>query len=199
MLAKHKNYEYLKSESKTSPLKISLNNGKTLLLYAEEFVHCKSGTVDCDRIPSHHPQLTSKERLDSNEEVYYYAEKAEIFDPANKTLKVIDAPHFKGHRTITKLKNGKVLLTGGMELPLSLRWLSPLSNCDFPSAAEIFDPSTNQFQKTGCLKIARENHTTTLLKNGKVLITGGTDCSSCDSLTAMCVGTAATELYIPET
>jgi hypothetical protein len=89
-------------------------------------------------------------------------------------------------------------LTGGLEHPFSLRWFTLFSDCEFPSAAEIFDPRTNSFRKIGSLRTARDQHNATLLDNGYVLITGGRDCMSCDSNDNLCTETNDAELYIPE-
>ncbi len=60
------------------------------------------------------------------------------------------------------LKSGKVLLAGGV----GTGWT-------FLADAEIYDPASNTFSKTGNMLAARESHTATLLKDGNVLITGG--------------------------
>lgn len=65
--------------------------------------------------------------------------------------------------TATRLKNGKFLITGGME-----------RNDVFFDNADIFDPQTNTFARAkGKMSIKRVSHTATLLANGKVLIVGG--------------------------
>jgi hypothetical protein len=70
----------------------------------------------------------------------------------------------RAFHTITKLPNGKVLLTGG-----------DADGSGTPIAsAEIYDPATGTFSPTGNMKAARDSHTATLLPNGKVLIAGGT-------------------------
>ena len=69
--------------------------------------------------------------------------------------------------TATLLKNGRVLLVGGM--------VSVLGQ-ELPTAsAEIFDPQTNTFEPAGKMLVPRAGHTATLLDNGDVLITGGVD------------------------
>lgn len=66
--------------------------------------------------------------------------------------------------TATLLNNGKVLLTGGVQYTTSV----------LPTAsAELYDPETNSFSLTSAMQAPRANHRAVLLKNGKVLITGG--------------------------
>lgn len=68
--------------------------------------------------------------------------------------------------TSTLLADGRVLVTGASAdaaLPEGL------------SSAEIYDPTTGQWTKTGSMKYGRNFQTATLLKTGKVLIAG------CDS------------------
>ena len=71
-----------------------------------------------------------------------------------------------GH-TATLLPDGTVLVVDGGQLDIDDLLVS------FPSA-EIFDPSQGKFSTVGTPCVAREFHTATLLMNGKVLITGGT-------------------------
>src|ERR1700676_702460 len=66
-----------------------------------------------------------------------------------------------GH-TATLLPNGKVLIAGGMR-----------RNQDFYKSAELYDPATGKFQRTGEMSVARVGHVAVLLNSGKVLITGG--------------------------
>jgi N-acetylneuraminic acid mutarotase len=65
--------------------------------------------------------------------------------------------------TATRLKNGKILIAGGME-----------RNGVFFDDADIFDPKTNNFARAkNKMSIKRVSHTATLLPDGKVLIVGG--------------------------
>jgi hypothetical protein len=82
------------------------------------------------------------------------------------------------YHTATLLKNGQVLVAGGLSLGLE----------DFVlSSAELYNPSTGTWTETGSMTQPREFHTATLLANGEVLVTGG----CCPSDTA--------ELYNPST
>jgi len=66
-----------------------------------------------------------------------------------------------GH-TATLLPDGKVLIAGGMR-----------RNQDFYKSAEIYDPTTDKFQRTGEMSIGRVGLVAVLLRSGKVLIAGG--------------------------
>ena len=67
------------------------------------------------------------------------------------------------YHTATTLQNGKVLVTGGIDV----NSYTPLAS------AELFDPATENWSSIGSMSIARTNHAATLLKDGRVLVTGG--------------------------
>ncbi len=81
--------------------------------------------------------------------------------------------------TATLLRNGKVLVAGGMT-----------RNGVWLDSAELYDPANGRFTPTGTLHAQRAGATATLLANGKVLIAGGADGSG-KSL-------ASAELYDPD-
>ena len=64
--------------------------------------------------------------------------------------------------TATVLANGQVLIVGGVA-----------SENSYTASAELYDPNTGGFVRTGSLSIGRAYHTATLLRDGRVLITGG--------------------------
>jgi hypothetical protein len=70
--------------------------------------------------------------------------------------------------TATLLGNGKVLIVGGVQgTGATLKVLAE---------AELYDPATGSFWPTlGSLATAREVHTATLLKDGTVIVAGGTN------------------------
>jgi hypothetical protein len=60
--------------------------------------------------------------------------------------------------TATLLTDGRMLIAGGS-------WRD--------GSAEVYDPKTGTFTRTGSMTTDREFHTATLLSDGRVLIAGG--------------------------
>jgi WD40 repeat protein len=109
---------------------------------------------------------------------------AELYDPVTERFTCVDgsAPtgdppacpsagnlaHPRAGHTATVLKNGQVLLAGGLDLDLSTATAQTLG------AAEIFDPVSGHFLPTAANMIsARMGQSATLLENGQVLLAGG--------------------------
>src|ERR1035438_4884872 len=65
-------------------------------------------------------------------------------------------------QTATLLPDGKVLIAGGMR-----------RNQEFYKSAELYNPASGKFQRTGDMSIARVGHIAVQLRSGKVLIAGG--------------------------
>jgi prolyl-tRNA editing enzyme YbaK/EbsC (Cys-tRNA(Pro) deacylase) len=109
---------------------------------------------------------------------------AELYDPKSGTFSPTGSLAMaRGFHTATRLADGRVLIVGGT----SVGWNGP----PFLASAEIYDPKTGRFAGTRPMAVARGSHTATLLADGRVLITGGTD-----------IGTrslASAELYDPKT
>jgi len=89
------------------------------------------------------------------------------------------------NHTATLLSDGKVLVAGG-------NGFSGGHNRILDSA-ELYDPVTEKWNATGRLNVPRTGHTATLLKHGRVLITGGFDGRDLDSTLN------SAELYDPVT
>lgn len=90
----------------------------------------------------------------------------ELFDPASGTFtptgSMADA---RAYHTATLLADGKVLVTGGLhQSPNGMNSLA---------SAEIYDPATGAFISAGNMNAARVAHAATVLKDGRILITGG--------------------------
>ena len=108
---------------------------------------------------------------------------AELFDPNSKSFKPTGSMETERvYHATTLLSGGKVLVTGGLNLSGGLSGI-PVAT------AEEFDPTTGIFAPTANLGLARFFHTSTLLGNGKVLITGGLEADGS--------ATATTELFDP--
>jgi hypothetical protein len=92
---------------------------------------------------------------------------AELYDPATGTFTATGNLNVPRHNhTATLLNDGTVLIAGGS----SRIGRNPPTKVP---CAEIYDPAAKSFTLTGCLGTPRDEHTTTLLNNGKVLIAGG--------------------------
>lgn len=91
---------------------------------------------------------------------------AEVFDPAeNEWTPVGDMLDGRFEATATSLEDGRVLIAGG---------LGPRNGDVAPLAsAELFDPATDSFSRTGAMDDERTNHAAVTLADGKVLVSGG--------------------------
>jgi hypothetical protein len=89
---------------------------------------------------------------------------AELFDEVTGTFTPVGSMvAARRAHTATLLPSGKVLIVGGRFFQTG-------------DEAEIFDPATNAFTKTGaptCTNFGPGEHTATLLPSGKVLVAGG--------------------------
>jgi hypothetical protein len=117
---------------------------------------------------------------------------AELYDPFLGTFSPAGnmTVSRSGH-TATLLPDGKVLIVGGRVAFGNGAWGETAQ-----SSAELYDPLSGTFTRTGSMRTPRESHTATLLNNGKVLIAGGVDFSSTTSAQTF-LGSA--ELYDPST
>ena len=92
---------------------------------------------------------------------------AELFDPAAQSFTPTGSMTVaRAGQTISMLRDGRVLLTGGVQ---NAGFRSELSS------AEIYDPGAGTFSATGSMTVPREGHTATMLRDGRVLVAGGSD------------------------
>ena len=110
---------------------------------------------------------------------------AELYDPATDSFSLTGAMAVgRGLHTATLLADGRVLIAGGG----AASWVSASGS---GALAELYDPKTGTFTPTGSMSTAREDHTATLLADGRVLIAGGNDTGEHT--------VASAELYDPTT
>ena len=72
--------------------------------------------------------------------------------------------------TTTALQNGMVMIAGGINSAGAVE-----------KSVELYDPVNNKWVRTGDMKTARRGHAATLLRDGRVLITGGYDGTTASS------------------
>ncbi|MEE2887596.1 MAG: kelch repeat-containing protein [Planctomycetota bacterium] len=88
----------------------------------------------------------------------------EIFDSRTNTVKPgPDMNMARALATFTQLKDGRVLLAGGVDTVGD-----PTNTC------EIYNPATNTFTSTGSMGSKRAGHAAALLNDGRVLVVAGT-------------------------
>ncbi len=105
--------------------------------------------------------------------------QAVLYDPAASTFSVTGSMAFgrAGH-SATLLPDGKTLIAGGIGE-------DPRTEAeDVTFTAELYDPATGLFSRTGSMVSARTSHTASLLSNGTVLVVGGCDQIECSLSTA---------------
>lgn len=90
---------------------------------------------------------------------------AELYDPLTGTFARTGSPlSAHGSNAPTLLNDGRVLFTGGA---------SGGGAGEATAAAQVYDPAKRQFAAVGSMLSARAGHTSTLLRDGRVLIEGG--------------------------
>jgi hypothetical protein len=108
---------------------------------------------------------------------------AELFDPGTATFTATGSLNVpRNYHTATLLKNGKVLIAGGLG-----------GNNGIIGEAELYDPATGLFTPTGSMVHPRYLHSATMLTSGSVLLVGG------EGTGADAGGVAAGEIYDPDT
>jgi hypothetical protein len=106
---------------------------------------------------------------------------AELYDPkTGKFTATGSMTESRGFHTATLLSDGRVLIAGGDAAPWTTSHLV--------ATAEVYDPKTGTFTRTGSMTTDHEFHTATLLSDGRVLIVGGKGYEA----------SASAELYDPQ-
>jgi Tol biopolymer transport system component len=132
------------------------------------------------------------------------SQTAELYDPATDTFSPTGSLTVTGSgKSATLLRDGRVLMAGGYNC-------DPAGQYAVLASAELYDPATGTFSPTGSMSAPRSSHTSTLLADGRVLITGGNTQSASGSLpvvlasyrlaeTAASSTLASAEIYDPAT
>ena len=109
-----------------------------------------------------------------------YLASAEIYDPKTGTFSPTGSMSVARERhTVTLLADGRVLVVGGSGPAMDVA--EPVH-----ASAEVYDARTGEFSPTGSMTTRRDDHTATLLEDGRILVAGGN-------------GLAAAEIYDPKT
>lgn len=119
---------------------------------------------------------------DGFDEVFTLVSRAERYDPALRTWSDT-APMLMARiaHTATLLPTGMVLLAGGVTTTEGQDvWceMPPVGartgdTCPAGATAELYDPVTQGFFETSAMTRARSQHSATLLRDGRVLVIGG--------------------------
>ena len=96
----------------------------------------------------------------------------ELYDPKTNSWSAAASMSIgRARHTATGLLDGRVLVVGGLSVTLRDGGLFPNQSV----GAEIYDPAINRWSPTGPMSLDRLDHTATLLRDGRVLVTGGQD------------------------
>jgi WD40 repeat protein len=93
------------------------------------------------------------------------AQVGEIYDPATRSFRRTTSTTggWGALNRVVQLDDGRVLIVGGRDTP----------EHGIDTAAEVFDPTTEQFSATGPMAILQRPWTATPLSDGRVLLLGG--------------------------
>jgi hypothetical protein len=118
-----------------------------------------------------------------------------VYDPATQTFKTTaDMQLPRDSHTATLLRDGRVLIAGGYNSPDG-----PVDeSTGIFSAAELYDPATGTLARTGGMVWGRDGHAATLLRDGRVLITGGRATVAGSQFNFANPDDSTAELFIPE-
>jgi hypothetical protein len=90
---------------------------------------------------------------------------AELYDPSTGAFTPTGSMTVgRFNQAATRLSDGRVVITGGY---------ADVNTRTATASAEIYNPATGSFTPTGSMTVARAEHTSTSLPDGRVLIAGG--------------------------
>jgi hypothetical protein len=112
-----------------------------------------------------------------------------LIDPVSGAVRATGSlQQARGRQTATLLKDGRVLIAGGVEV--SGTTVAPLAS------AELYDPASGQFVTVGSMTMARMFHAAAALPDGRVLICGGAGAAAPGGVTPIQV---TAEIFDPAT
>lgn len=115
-----------------------------------------------------------------------FLSSAEIFDPATGRFAPTASMSVSRESHVgLRLQDGRVLIIGGHTGRRAAMVLY--------TSVEAYDPATGVFRRAGDMQVRRHKHDAILLRDGKVLVTGGTDERDMDGVYD------STELFDPAT
>lgn len=125
----------------------------------------------------HYPYATQAILLKNGNALILFGSngKTEVYNPETGKFTISGSMNqLRNDYTATLLKNGKVLIIGGINSGRSVNASNikigmPISIAD----TELYDPETQQFKYSGKMVIPRQQHTAVLLPDGNVLVAGG--------------------------
>lgn len=99
----------------------------------------------------------------------YRERSCELFDPLTETWTITDSvPTLRlDDHTVTELKDGRILISGGFMYSEDFSHILYLKNC------EIYNPDTESWGIADSLMTGRWGHTSVRLESGEVLVAGG--------------------------
>ena len=101
-------------------------------------------------------------------EGWTYLSTAELYDPTDGTFTATASMTVpRESHTAVRLEDGRVLVAGGHE--------GPRRHLRLHASAEVYDPATRTFGRVGDMVVRRHKHDAVLLRDGRVLVTGGSD------------------------
>jgi hypothetical protein len=103
--------------------------------------------------------------------------RAELYDPATRTFtRNGNMTTNRNSHTATLLRDRAVLITGGDDGRCS--FVPPPCSGGTLSSYELYDPVMGTFAVGGAMTTERQGHTATVLNDGRVLLTGGTNATA---------------------
>jgi hypothetical protein len=97
-----------------------------------------------------------------------FLSSAELYDPTTKRWQQTgEMTEARESHAAVRLLDGRVLIVGGHR--------DRRSNIVLHASTEIYDVATGRFRRSGTMQVRRHKHDVVMLRDGRVLVTGGSD------------------------